>query len=184
MHTLHAPVTPPSSIMKTQQKRGTNDMWQTTTYAAKLTWIKNIAQDFPGSTVVKNSPANSGDTGEVPGPGRSHTPWATQLVRHNYWALRPWRLSPRATTTQVCAPTVCAPQLGKPPQREVCPGTETNSSPQMLATTRKKPLLSNKDPAQPKIKSKLIQKEKDSSQLSRTTSAGEMHNQGNQCYSS
>lgn len=36
MHTLHAPVTPPSSIMKTHQKRGTNDMWQTTTYAAKL----------------------------------------------------------------------------------------------------------------------------------------------------
>ena len=54
----------------------------------------------------------------------------------------------------------------------------------MLATTRKKPLPSNKDPAEPKIKSKLIQKEKDSSQLSRSTFAGEMHNQANQCYSS
>ena len=30
--------------------------------------------DFPGSAVVKNLPANSGDTGSSPGPGRSHTP--------------------------------------------------------------------------------------------------------------
>ena len=27
---------------------------------------------FPGSTVVKNPPANAGDTGLSPGPGRSH----------------------------------------------------------------------------------------------------------------
>ena len=30
--------------------------------------------DFPGGTVVKNSPANAGDTGSSPGPGRSHMP--------------------------------------------------------------------------------------------------------------
>ena len=29
---------------------------------------------FPGGTVVKNLPANSGDTGSSPGPGRSHRP--------------------------------------------------------------------------------------------------------------
>ena len=29
---------------------------------------------FPGGTVVKNPPANAGDTGSSPGPGRSHTP--------------------------------------------------------------------------------------------------------------
>ena len=28
--------------------------------------------DFPGGTVVKNPPANAGDTGSSPGPGRSH----------------------------------------------------------------------------------------------------------------
>ena len=28
--------------------------------------------DFPGGPVVKNSPANSEDTGSIPGPGRSH----------------------------------------------------------------------------------------------------------------
>ena len=29
---------------------------------------------FPGGTVVKNPPANAGDTGLSPGPGRSHMP--------------------------------------------------------------------------------------------------------------
>ena len=29
---------------------------------------------FPGGAVVKNLPANEGDTGSSPGPGRSHMP--------------------------------------------------------------------------------------------------------------
>jgi len=33
---------------------------------------------FPGGPVVKNPPANAGDTGSIPGPGRSHMP------RRNY----------------------------------------------------------------------------------------------------
>ena len=35
--------------------------------------IKNF-WDFPGGTVVKNPPANAGDTGSSPGPGSSHMP--------------------------------------------------------------------------------------------------------------
>ena len=35
-----------------------------------------VDRDFPGSTVVKNTPANVGDTGSSPGPGRSHMPWS------------------------------------------------------------------------------------------------------------
>ena len=35
---------------------------------------KTDIQDFPGGTVVKNPPANTGDTGSSPGPGRSHVP--------------------------------------------------------------------------------------------------------------
>ena len=31
-------------------------------------------RDFPGGAVVKNSPANAGDIGSSPGPGRSHMP--------------------------------------------------------------------------------------------------------------
>ena len=44
--------------------------------------------DFPGSPVGKNLLANAGDTGLIPGPGRSHmlknnlTPWATATEAH------------------------------------------------------------------------------------------------------
>ena len=37
--------------------------------------IRNIViRAFPGGSVVKNLPANAGDTGSSPGPGRSHMP--------------------------------------------------------------------------------------------------------------
>ena len=39
--------------------------------------INLITRDFPGGTVVKNLPANAGDTGSSPGPGRSHMPWSS-----------------------------------------------------------------------------------------------------------
>ena len=32
----------------------------------------NKPRDFPGGTVVKKLPANAGDTGSNPGPGKSH----------------------------------------------------------------------------------------------------------------
>ena len=34
----------------------------------------NTLGNFPGGAVVKNLPANAGDTGSSPGPGRSHMP--------------------------------------------------------------------------------------------------------------
>ena len=34
----------------------------------------NVLWDFPGGAEVKNPPANEGDTGSSPGPGRSHMP--------------------------------------------------------------------------------------------------------------
>ena len=33
---------------------------------------RNPALDFPDGAVVKNSPANAGDMGSSPGPGKSH----------------------------------------------------------------------------------------------------------------
>ena len=36
---------------------------------------KNLV-GFPGGSVVKNPPANAGDTDSIPGPGRSHIPWS------------------------------------------------------------------------------------------------------------
>ena len=35
---------------------------------------EDVVQGFPGGAVVKNPPANAGDTGLIPGPGRSHMP--------------------------------------------------------------------------------------------------------------
>ena len=35
---------------------------------------KNTFGGLPGGTVVKNPPANAGDMGLIPGPGRSHMP--------------------------------------------------------------------------------------------------------------
>ena len=36
--------------------------------------LKGYLRDFPGGSVVKNLPANAGDTCSSPGPGRSHVP--------------------------------------------------------------------------------------------------------------
>ena len=41
----------------------------------RIAIIKKIyKQDFPGGAVVKNPPANAGDTGSIPGLGTSHMP--------------------------------------------------------------------------------------------------------------
>ena len=41
----------------------------------KLNTLKNLqVQGFPGGAVVRSPPANAGDTGSSPGPGRSHMP--------------------------------------------------------------------------------------------------------------
>ena len=63
--------------------------------------FKNKSEGFPGGTVVKNPPANAGDTGSSPGPERSHM-----------------QLSPCTTTTEARAPRACALQQEKPPQWE------------------------------------------------------------------
>ena len=38
--------------------------------------FNNVSLDFLGGAVVKNPPANAGDTGSSPGPGRYHMPWS------------------------------------------------------------------------------------------------------------
>ena len=75
---------------------------------------------FPGGAVVKNPPANSGDMGLSPGPGRSCMPWSgwarvQQLLSLHSRALEPQLLIPCATTTEARAPGACAPQQEKPP---------------------------------------------------------------------
>ena len=36
--------------------------------------LKMVMVGFPGGAVVENLPANAGETGSSPGPGRSHMP--------------------------------------------------------------------------------------------------------------
>ena len=36
--------------------------------------LKKKIQDLPGGAVHKNPPANAGDIGSIPGPGRFHMP--------------------------------------------------------------------------------------------------------------
>ena len=79
--------------------------------------------DFPGGVVVKNLPANAGDTGSIPGLGRSHMPWSNaahmpQLLSLHSRAHEPQLLRPLTTTTGVPAPRARVTQQEKPPQWE------------------------------------------------------------------
>ena len=53
---------------------------------------KEQARGFPGGTVVENLPANAGDTGSNPGPGRSHMPWSNWAREPQLLSLRVWSL--------------------------------------------------------------------------------------------
>ena len=39
-------------------------------------WLRIQTQGFPDGAVVENPPANAGDMGSIPDPGRSHMPWS------------------------------------------------------------------------------------------------------------
>ena len=83
--------------------------------------------------MVKNLPANAGDTGSIPGPGRSHVPRNNQVREPQLRArLEPVLRNKRSHHNE------------KPEHR----GKEQPP----LASTREKPKCSNKDPVQPKIK--------------------------------
>ena len=76
---------------------------------------------FPGGAVVKNLPANAGDTSSSHDLERSHMlpsnqAHAPRLLSLYSRAHEPQLLSPRATTTEACAPRGCASQQEKPPQ--------------------------------------------------------------------
>ncbi|XP_030701519.2 receptor expression-enhancing protein 6 isoform X1 [Globicephala melas] len=64
-----------------------NDLLETLNY---------ILRGFPGGAVVEGPPADAGDTGSCPGPGRSHMP-------RSGWAREPWPLSPRVRS--LCSAT-------------------------------------------------------------------------------
>ena len=58
----------------------------------QLLSIKNWDWDFPSGPVVRNVPANAGDTGSILGPGGPHVLWgsyARVLQLRSPWALGP-----------------------------------------------------------------------------------------------
>ena len=102
------------------------------------TILKIISWDFPGCSEVKNLPANAGDTGSIPGPGRSHSP------RSNYQARA---LKPRWATAEACgcqSPCFTAREVTAVRRLQ----TTTGGQP-LLTTTRKKP-AQQEDSAQSK----------------------------------
>ena len=51
-----------------------------------------VGLGFPGGAVVENLPANAGDTGSSPGPGRSHMPRSNWAREPQLLSLRVWSL--------------------------------------------------------------------------------------------
>ena len=103
--------------------------------------------------MAKNLPANVGDTGSIPDPGRSHMPWSneaheSQLVKST--CLRAHALPTRQATT-----------MRSPCTREL----------PLLAETGEKP-SSNEDPVQPKIKKKRRKEKKKKNKKSFLKSSG------------
>ena len=81
----------------------------------KPKYLKTHQEGFPAGAMVKNLPANAGDTGSIPGPGRSHmlrsnSAHAPQLLNLLSRARKPQLLSPRATSTEARAPRARALQ--------------------------------------------------------------------------
>ena len=53
-----------------------------------MPYKKVLFRGFPGGAVVKNPPANAGDMGLSPGPGRSHMPWSNYARASQVLSLR------------------------------------------------------------------------------------------------
>ena len=58
----------------------------------KVIIIMTVYRGFPGGAVVRNPPANAGDTGLSSGPERSHMPWSNKA--HVPQLLKPACLEP------------------------------------------------------------------------------------------
>ena len=54
--------------------------------------VKRQGQGFPGGAVVESLPADAGDTGSTPGPGRSHMPRSSWAREPQLLSLRVWSL--------------------------------------------------------------------------------------------
>ena len=84
--------------------------WRVITFS----WIgkfnaKISVRGSPAGSVVKNLPANAGDTGSIPDPGRFHMPWSNQACASQLLSLcsGAWELqlrNPCAAATEAHSP--------------------------------------------------------------------------------
>ena len=59
-------------------------------------WLAKInVQDFPAGSVVKNLAASAGDTGSIPGRGRSHVLQSNKAYVPQQLSLRPGAQEPK-----------------------------------------------------------------------------------------
>ena len=89
------------------------EKWKTEIFS-KLPRVKLSDQGSPGGSVVKNPPANVGDTGSIPDLGRWHMPWSNKAHApqwlslcsepgsSNYWTHVLQPLQPQAPKPVLC----------------------------------------------------------------------------------
>ena len=95
--------------------------------------------------VDKNPAANAGNTGLISGPERIHMPWGNKVH-----VPRLLSLHSRALQQQLLKPvhpSTGAQRQEKSPQLETCDHDKEKSP----LSAKRKPMLCNKDPVQPKI---------------------------------
>ena len=87
------------------------------------------SRDFPGGAVVKNPPANAGDTGSIPGLGRSHMQsLCATTTEPALWS----PCSPTREATAMRSPctatkcSLCSPQLEKARAQQRRPNAAKN----------------------------------------------------------
>ena len=106
-------------------------------------FIKNLGRGFPGGSVVKNPPANAGDMRWI--PGSREIPHATEQLSPCTTTIEPVLQSPGIAATEALEPVLCDKRRYRN-KKPASPLERSLHSPRL-----EKHLLSNKDPAQPKV---------------------------------
>ena len=100
-----------------------------------LTSLRKENRGFPGCVVVKNLPARAGDTGLIPGPGRSNVPLSNQGRVPRLLSALSGAPPPRAAATEPAhppearLPRAAARWEGHAPPRKATPACHTSGKP-------------------------------------------------------
>ena len=115
--------------------------------------------------MVKNPPANAGDMGSIPGPGRSYMPGATKpgAAKHrNYWtsALEPVSCSYWAGAPQLPKPSSLEPVLHQKRSCQMDKPEHHNEEKPPLTANRESPCRTKTQHGQNSIKPYILKKKK------------------------